>query len=981
LDVHRSPAIEREDTALSSQVDEDAVQLVGGEKIDLYVLGLQEVVSLGPSQYFSRVVAGDPARDKWKAALEDALPEGYKQVSCEQMAGLLLLIYASPELAPAISNVSTYLTGTGVGGYFGNKGAVTTRIILGETTKIVFVNSHLASGQDAASAQRRVWDVGHIVNSTRFSPISIDGVVEDDGDNIGDEDFTFWFGDLNFRLEGIPGDDIRHILTLHTRGEYDLSNRADPAKPGGEGVVVRKTSSDYSSDGYVDKFSATTPSTPTTPDGSVFDDSSVSLPDPDEFDPEPDDDPASLQATLNSLLPHDQLTRMMKQRKIFFDGWREGPISFLPSYKYDIGTVSLFDSSEKRRAPSWCDRILYRTRTESIKYWDKVKEEEEARKRDEELKARGVEEAGADDEVLFDYDPDNDGESQPQGQAGFDYDEYEEEEEAEGIPAAVEEESVENITQEIYTSHQRIMSSDHKPVISVFTLDYDAVKPELKAKVHSEVARELDRAENEGRPDITIVIENRSSGATSQSPNGGPSDQAVDFGEVRFLKKETAMITLANTGRVAATVSFVETPTMNDSGESQTKSWLTKMFTNVEDGPDASDLGKEVTLEPGETTNVVLEVLVQDMSLVRRLNDGQVKLEEVLVLRVTDGRDQFIPIRATWSPTCIGRAIDELIRVPNGGIRSFIMSHQSKTGGMGSIPYDSDVHCSAPKELFKLIEALESLTVRVLADEQMIPEFEVPQEPGWPFEEETWVSSTDEGEVTGESHADHFLRIIELLDNDKPLTEAFKAETPSIDRLEAVAEVLLVFLDSLADGIITIPLWERIEQTPLAVFTQNSNSPVDMSKEEDDRAAVFDILSTAPNHNIAFIFLTTTLTKIIGELAPLTKADLDAWQAATASSAAPSSSGVPAAVGVVSSFGRRSISFRRSSAVSNNTNGLPLEVAASMDKRVAKEKKFAEIFAKRVCRAQVPIRDRDKRILDERMRSVLGLYLRKREAG
>ena len=86
-------------------------------------------------------------------------------------------------------------------------------------------------------------------------------------------------------------------------------------------------------------------------------------------------------------------------------------------------------------------------------------------------------------------------------------------------------------------------------------------------------------------------------------------------------------------------------------------------------------------------------------------------------------------------------------------------------------------------------------------------------------------------------------------------------------------------------------------------------------------------------------------------------------------------------MGVVSSFGRRSISFRRSSAVSNNTNGLPLEVAASMDKRVAKEKKFAEIFAKRVCRAQVPIRDRDKRILDERMRSVLGLYLRKREAG
>lgn len=59
-----------------------------------------------------------------------------------------------------------------------------------------------------------------------------------------------------------------------------------------------------------------------------------------------------------TLLTYDQLT-IEKAHGRVFEGFTEPPIYFSPTYKYDPGTNN-FDSSEKNRCPSWCDRILYR---------------------------------------------------------------------------------------------------------------------------------------------------------------------------------------------------------------------------------------------------------------------------------------------------------------------------------------------------------------------------------------------------------------------------------------------------------------------------------------------------------------------------------------------------------------------------------------------------------------------------------------------
>ncbi|CEG77460.1 Putative Phosphatidylinositol phosphate phosphatase [Rhizopus microsporus] len=42
-----------------------------------------------------------------------------------------------------------------------------------------------------------------------------------------------------------------------------------------------------------------------------------------------------------------------------FPGYKEGLITFLPTYKYDVGT-DIYDTSEKQRIPGWTDRILYK---------------------------------------------------------------------------------------------------------------------------------------------------------------------------------------------------------------------------------------------------------------------------------------------------------------------------------------------------------------------------------------------------------------------------------------------------------------------------------------------------------------------------------------------------------------------------------------------------------------------------------------------
>ncbi|RAL60781.1 hypothetical protein DID88_009886 [Monilinia fructigena] len=899
--------------------------ITGGEDIGLYVLGLQEVVELTSArEYIGKVYSNNDPVTTWRKALSTALPEGYTLVAEQQLSGLLMFIFASPTVAPTISSISTVSVGTGFMGYLGNKGAVTTRIVLGETTRLVFVNSHLASGMDKAHLERRIWDVSQILQRTHFDPISRGGVLDDAQESIGDEDFAFWFGDLNFRLEGLPGDDIRRLLMLHTKGEYDIGSQSrkkiDDEIDAGDGPIVIRSidSDDESEEEEIRKTSSTFDHN---------DDSSTvtTLPDPDEFIQDPSQDPTSLQATIDSLLPHDQLRHVQKAQKAFHDGWREGPITFLPT-------------------------ILFRTRRDKFIFDAKMNEEALARRKDEEMRAQGMDHATDDEDVLFSYDPDEDGEQQniPSKSDDYDeYDEYDEMEENEAAPVVTKDGFVDRINLDVYTSHQRVLSSDHKPLDAVFTLEYDAVVPELKSKVQQEVARDLDRAENEARPGITIVVDHSqdadgSKGDDKSRKKSNDGNGVVDFGDVEFDHRKSRNLTIANTSQVTSTFAFVDRPGVEVQEDRIAPPWLSVCFAGFsmdEDDRALKELKREITLEPGDTINATLEVLVDDFSSVKSLNNGEVLLEDVLVLRVTDGRDHFVPIKGNWLQSCLGRSIDELIHIPEGGVRVLLPRPRGKTGP--PVNRGQEVTWSAPRELLKLTQVVDSLTDRVVADSNMLEGAVIPRDsPGWPFDEKTWRLKDQSARVTLKG------RVLAALDADQSIFDIFPVEISAASRLEILAEVLILFLRSLTDGIIPANLCEQIDAD---VTSRAGNTRFDI---EETKGRVLDVLSTFPHHNISFVFLTSTLSRVAGELAPIPKVRRS----------------LDTTVRIGFNSVKRTMSWKGRAAP-------PSEDPAAVRRREV-NRAFAEVFVGIIFRGNIPVKERDKRILEEKRRDILEAFLK-----
>ena len=169
---------------------------------------------------------------------------------------------------------------TGLGGRYGNKGAILARLVIDDSS-LCFINAHLAAGQSHRKQRNK-----DLVEILEAKPTFADAKAEasdayvggGDGTMVADHDVVFLSGDLNYRIDLRRDTVLQHAYT-------------------------------------------------------------------DELEP---------------LRAQDQLLKEMKLPSSRLRYFKEGELTFRPTYKYDKGTEH-YDSSEKNRIPAWCDRVLWRT--------------------------------------------------------------------------------------------------------------------------------------------------------------------------------------------------------------------------------------------------------------------------------------------------------------------------------------------------------------------------------------------------------------------------------------------------------------------------------------------------------------------------------------------------------------------------------------------------------------------------------------------
>ena len=67
----------------------------------------------------------------------------------------------------------------------------------------------------------------------------------------------------------------------------------------------------------------------------------------------------AIEGDIERLLESDQLMQARRDKKAFYQ-WTEPPITFSPSYRFDRGSSAF--SEEKMRTPSYCDRVLFKSK-------------------------------------------------------------------------------------------------------------------------------------------------------------------------------------------------------------------------------------------------------------------------------------------------------------------------------------------------------------------------------------------------------------------------------------------------------------------------------------------------------------------------------------------------------------------------------------------------------------------------------------------
>lgn len=110
-------------------------------------------------------------------------------------------------------------------------------------------------------------------------------------------------------------------------------------------------------------------------------------------------------------------------------------------------------------------------------------------------------------------------------------------------------------------------------------------------------------------------------------------------------------------------------------------------------------------LIPGEATSRIDFTVTIDKDTAKFLNSGREVLEDILILRLENGRDYYLSVRASFARSCFGMSLEELV-LHSQPIRSIPIDpieRSKQCESASSSPYAS---LCVPKELWRVVDAI-----------------------------------------------------------------------------------------------------------------------------------------------------------------------------------------------------------------------------------------------------------------------------------
>ncbi|CAH2048510.1 unnamed protein product, partial [Iphiclides podalirius] len=157
---------------------------------DFYVIGLQEVKSQPQNMVMDSLFT-----DPWTSTFNKILcRQGYIIAKSIRLQGILMLVYTQMKHVTHLRYIEAQYTKTGLGGLWGNKGAVSVRFnIYG--CSICLVNCHLTAHEHLLAD--RINDYNTIIKQHLYHVTETSNILY--------HDYVFWLGDLNFRTDHPAG--------------------------------------------------------------------------------------------------------------------------------------------------------------------------------------------------------------------------------------------------------------------------------------------------------------------------------------------------------------------------------------------------------------------------------------------------------------------------------------------------------------------------------------------------------------------------------------------------------------------------------------------------------------------------------------------------------------------------------------------------------------------------------------------------------